>query len=126
MAALSTKTQQDSLLVVDSFTLTTEVAKECLRQRVLEIADCVKDLDRYFVPKRLLRERVYQAIDGDETILQDEEGNPLSDEAVADNVLQRTIKNQEPLWPLIMNTGVFLRNLFCPHCTVLVFVPCDH
>ena len=114
MAALSSKTQQDNLLLIDTFTLSTEEAQQCLHNKILDMAGGIKDLEQYFVPRRYQRERLYSAIDGDESILKDEEGNMLDDAAVADNILKRSLENKEPLVPLFMNTSVPLLSSSCP------------
>ncbi|NJR43872.1 MAG: hypothetical protein HC767_15660 [Akkermansiaceae bacterium] len=108
MAALSSKAQQDNLMLVDTFTLSQEQAQKCLRQKIFDMAGSIKELERFFVPQKLQRERFYNAIDGDESLLQDAEGNPFDDDAIADNVLKRTLENKEPLIPLFMNTSVLL------------------
>lgn len=108
MAALSSKTQQNSLLLIDTFTLSQEDAQHCLRHKILDMAGRLKDLETYFVPQKLQRERFYNAIVGDETLLQDEELNARNDDTIADNILQRAIENKEPLVPLFMNTSAFL------------------
>lgn len=113
MAALSSKTQQDSLMLVDTFTLCGEEAQQCLRQKIFDMASNIKDTERYFVPQRIQRDRFYTAIDGDESILKDEEGNKLDDAAVTENVLKRAIENKEPLVPLFLNTGTFLVKPSC-------------
>lgn len=105
MAALSSKTQQDNLIVIDTFTLSHKEAQQCAYHKILGMAGRMKELDKYFVPQRYQRDRLYAATDGDERILQDDQGNMLDDAAVADNVLKRTLENKEPLIPLFMNTS---------------------
>jgi hypothetical protein len=108
MAALSTKAQRDQILLVDTFTLTPAEQQLCVKQMLQDVAGNLKELNKYFLSKRLIRERVYRATDGDESLYQDEKGNLLPDEAVVANVMERLLENRTPLAPLYMNTCMCL------------------
>lgn len=105
MAALSSKTQRGQLLLVDTFTLTAAEQELCLKEKLRKFAGNIKQVDKYFMPERVLRERYYAAIDGDESLLLDPDGAPLDDEAVMNNVRERLLASKRPIVPLFMNTG---------------------
>jgi hypothetical protein len=113
MAALSSKVQQDSLLLLDSFTLPEEQSQECLRQKITDMAGSIKAVETYFPPQRLQRERFFTAIDGDESLLTNDDGEKFDDATVTENIMQRCLENKEPLIPLFMNTGA-LNPPACP------------
>lgn len=104
MAALSSKAQDDRVIVVDSLSLSAAEAEACLRIELEDVKLELIDINREFVRRRKFRQQVYAALDGDSSLFEDAEGNPLDADSAVDAVMERLRKNETDVMSLVEST----------------------
>lgn len=114
MAALSSKAQEDRVVVVNSLTLSAAEAEACLRTELEDIKLELIDINREFVPRRKFRQQVYAALDGDSSLFEDAEGNPLDADSAVDAVMERLRENETDVMSLLESTREALRPTLWP------------
>ena len=109
MAALSSKSQEDHLVVVNSLSLFGEAADGAMRVELLGIKDELSDYHSHYTRRNLFRLRVYQALqDPDAVVFRDADGNPLDLDTAVQAAMERLRHNKVDMMSLLESTRVFL------------------
>lgn len=109
MAALSARSQEGRVIVVDSLLLSDSEADHCLRLELQDMKDELADIYSHFVRRRQFRHRIYNALDDPNgTLFHDAEGTPLSADDALEVVMDRLRHNKVDMMALLESTRALL------------------